>query len=112
MCIRDSIKPIAHVYGGLDLAVLGQDAESAEADALRQAREWLSDLKERHGVADADATAIVGVPALEIKGDADAKHADLIVTGSHGRHGIGRVLGSTANGVLHAAPCDVLVVRI
>ena len=38
--------------------------------------------------------------------------ADLIVLGSHGRHGIQLLLGSTANGVLHHADCDVLAVRI
>lgn len=37
--------------------------------------------------------------------------ADLIIVGSHGRHGVGLLLGSTANGVLHNAPCDVLAIR-
>ncbi|TQV70169.1 universal stress protein [Exilibacterium tricleocarpae] len=37
---------------------------------------------------------------------------DLIVLGSHGRHGIQLLLGSTANGVLHHAECDVLAVRV
>ncbi len=37
---------------------------------------------------------------------------DLIVLGSHGRHGLSLLLGSTANGVLHRAKCDVLAVRI
>lgn len=37
---------------------------------------------------------------------------DLIVLGSHGRHGIRLLLGSTANGVLHGAHCDVLAVRL
>ncbi len=37
---------------------------------------------------------------------------DLIVTGSHGRHGLGLLLGSTATAILHGAPCDVFVVRI
>ena len=43
-----------------------------------------------------------------------AKELDtnLIVIGSHGREGIQRLLGSTANAVLHGAPCDVLAVRI
>lgn len=36
---------------------------------------------------------------------------DLIVVGSHGRHGLDRLMGSTANAVLHRAKCDVLVVR-
>ncbi len=55
----------------------------------------------------------IGRPALEIKAFAEQIGADLIVIGSHGRHGIaGLVLGSTANGVLHESPCDVLTVRI
>jgi universal stress protein A len=32
--------------------------------------------------------------------------------GSHGRHGFALLLGSTANGVLHHATCDVLAVRL
>ena len=38
--------------------------------------------------------------------------ADIIVVGSHGRHGLALLLGSTANGVLHGASCDVLAVRV
>ena len=38
-------------------------------------------------------------------------NADLIVVGSHGRGFWGRLLGSVSNGVLHHAPCSVLVVR-
>jgi len=34
------------------------------------------------------------------------------VVGSHGRHGLALLLGSTANGVLHGASCDVLAVRV
>ena len=37
---------------------------------------------------------------------------DLIVIGGHGRHGLALLLGSTANAVLHGAPCDGLAVRI
>lgn len=55
----------------------------------------------------------IGRPAIEIKAHAGKIGADLIVIGSHGRHGwSGVMLGSTANGVLHDAPCDVLTVRI
>ena len=38
--------------------------------------------------------------------------ANLIVVGSHGRHGLALIFGSTANGVLHGAGCDVLAVRV
>ena len=48
----------------------------------------------------------------EIVGFAKEHKTDLIVVGSHGRHGLGAMLGSVVNGVLHGAPCDVLVVRM
>ena len=48
----------------------------------------------------------------EILVTAKNQGVDLIVIGSHGRHGIKLLLGSTANGVLHRAECDVLAVRI
>lgn len=37
--------------------------------------------------------------------------ADLVVTGTHGRSGLKALLGSVAEGVVHLAPCEVLVVR-
>ena len=50
--------------------------------------------------------------APQLGGVADEAGADLIVVGSHGRHGLALLLGSTANGVLHGAMCDVLAVRV
>ena len=53
-----------------------------------------------------------GTPKNEISACAEEIKADLILIGSHGKHGIGLVVGSTANGVLHTAQCDVLTVRV
>ena len=52
-----------------------------------------------------------GNPKRSIVSWAREKGVDLIVTGSHGRHGIERLLGSVSTSVLHHAPCDVLIVR-
>ncbi|MDH3608724.1 MAG: universal stress protein [Gammaproteobacteria bacterium] len=38
-------------------------------------------------------------------------NADLIVVGSHGRHGLARLLGSSANAIVNGAECDVLLLR-
>ncbi|NJD07413.1 MAG: universal stress protein [Methylococcaceae bacterium] len=54
----------------------------------------------------------VGSPKHEIIRVAEENAVDLIVVGSHGRHGIGLLLGSTASSVLHHAKCDVLAVRL
>ncbi len=53
-----------------------------------------------------------GVPKQEIIDIAEREQADLIVVGSHGRHGLALLLGSTANAVLHHALCDVMAVRL
>jgi nucleotide-binding universal stress UspA family protein len=49
------------------------------------------------------------VAIVQLAGDIQA---DLVVIGTHGRHGIARfLLGSVAAGVVRLAPCPVLVVR-
>jgi len=53
----------------------------------------------------------IGRPADTIHQLGEKMSCDLIVIGSHGRHGLGLLLGSTANAVLHGAKCDVLAVR-
>ena len=42
---------------------------------------------------------------------AEEQRPDLIVVASHSRHGINAILGSTAYGVTHHAPCDVMTIR-
>jgi universal stress protein A len=48
----------------------------------------------------------------EIVSIAQDNQVDLIIIGSHGKHGLALLLGSTANSVLHHARCDVLAVRL
>ncbi|MBV9242789.1 MAG: universal stress protein [Acidobacteria bacterium] len=52
-----------------------------------------------------------GSPEQQIVERAEEWGAHLIVVGSHGRGFWGRLLGSVSNGVVHHAPCSVLVVR-
>ncbi len=72
----------------------------------------LTKLAGKLGLDGAQRVVRLGVPKHTILDVAEENKADLIVLGSHGRHGIGRLLGSTADGVLHHADCDVLAVRI
>ncbi len=53
-----------------------------------------------------------GVPGQEIVRLAEQEQIDLIIVGSHGRHGLALLLGSTASNVLHHAKCDVLAIRL
>lgn len=59
------------------------------------------------------ALALTGPAADVIAKAAQESRAELVVVGTHGRTGLARLtLGSTAEAVLHSAPCSVLVVRL
>jgi len=87
--------------------------ELPDETLLRESREALGQLARRLDMESA-ALWVVSAPSTKegILGAAKEHGADLIVVGSHGRHGLALLLGSTANAVLHGAPCDVLAVRI
>jgi nucleotide-binding universal stress UspA family protein len=56
--------------------------------------------------------AVAGAPSERIVALATTVDADLIVLGTHSRHGLGRLLlGSVAQEVLRRAPCGVFVIR-
>lgn len=63
-------------------------------------------------VAQVNRWMIWGAPKQEIVLLAERERIDLIVVGSHGRHGLALLLGSTANSVLHYAGCDVMAIRL
>ncbi len=79
---------------------------------LELADKRLQELSEKHDIADSERFVSQGSTKREILRIAEEQGVDLIVIGSHGREGIQLLLGSTANAVLHGAPCDVLAVRI
>ncbi len=83
-----------------------------ETQLFNSARARLAKLAELTGApATAEQLVELGSTKVEILRIAEARGVDLIVIGSHGRHGWARVLGSTANAVMHGASCDVLAVR-
>ncbi|WP_116140471.1 universal stress protein [Trinickia diaoshuihuensis] len=91
-----------------------QGADAAQVDAATAALDEARDLLREHGVAGA-------ARALDAYGDgiadvlaraADECEADLVVMGTHGRHGMRRVLlGSVAEALLRKAHTPVLLVR-
>lgn len=79
---------------------------------VEQAEGRLKNMVEQHKLNNHSTQVEVGTPKREIVRVAEEQDVDLIIIGSHGRHGLQLLLGSTANGVLHLAPCDVLAVRV
>lgn len=87
-------------------------SEDTGYDLLEAEKTKLMELGKRLAVDDDNQWLVWGVPNQEITQIAKQEKVDLIVVGSHGRHGIALLLGSTANSILHHAHCDVLAVRL
>jgi universal stress protein A len=106
------MRPITDFYINL-YSILEDDAGiGIESQAIKHATAWVADLATRNGIDASAVNVIIGTPAVEIRRMAEELDADLIVLGTHGRHGLELMLGSTANAVLHGAPCDVLAVKV
>ncbi len=91
---------------------LGNVPEMLREDQFKETHGKLGELAGKYDLSKEGHLVAVGRPANEIHKAAQEQAADLIVVGSHGRHGIQLVLGSTSNAVLHGATCDVLAVRL
>lgn len=76
------------------------------------ARERLEGIARQLDHAPTEVRVTTGPPKGGILSVAREYEADLIVIGNHGVHGLEVLLGSTANAVLHAAPCDILAVKV
>lgn len=94
-------------YDVLPTLPAGYEQELIESSEAR-----LNALAQSQGVSQGNCHVGVGATKAGIIAKAEEIGADLIVVGSHGRHGLSLLLGSTANAVLHSAPCDLLAVRI
>lgn len=102
------IEPLSFAYGG-DIPI---DFSTIQEEIQQQAEAQLRGLCSRLSIEPERLHIALGRPENEIHLLADNLKADLIIVGSHGRHGLALLLGSTANGVLHGAKCDVLAMRV
>jgi universal stress protein A len=83
-----------------------------EDTLFKSATKQMHKLGKKYGIPEKNQVIKFGSAKVAILEEAENKKVDLIMLGSHGRHGINLLLGSTANAVIHAAKCDVFAVRI
>lgn len=102
------IEPLSFAYGGdvpMDLTAIQTQLDEHAQSKMESYRKQLEyPVKQCHVVS--------GHTETEVHRVADENQCDLIIVGSHGRHGLALLLGSTANGILHGAKCDVLAIRV
>lgn len=105
--VLDNIPMPDTAYGTIIPLYENSSYELLEAEKFR-----LMQLGDRLDVDPAHRWMVWGVPGQEIVRIAELEQVDLIIVGSHGRHGLALLLGSTANKVLHHATCDVMAIRL
>lgn len=108
LTVAHVVEPLAFAYGG-DVPL---DMSEAQTIVEEQANLRLNKLLDEHDIHAQLRLVSIGQTSSEIHRLAKEHEADLIVVGSHGRHGLALLFGSTANGVLHGAECDVLAIRV
>ncbi|MCX7090096.1 MAG: universal stress protein [Legionellales bacterium] len=82
-----------------------------EVSIREQAEKELSALAEKLDVDAKHQLLEFGSIKNEVLRVAQEHKIELIVTGSHGKHGLALLLGSTAEAILHGAECDIMIVR-
>lgn len=79
---------------------------------MQEAADRLGHFADSYGIDDENVFEVAGNVAHRVRNLAAKIGADLVVVGTHGKHGLQLLTGSTANAMLHGARCDVLAVRV
>lgn len=83
-----------------------------EGELVERARQRLKELAQSLSLSNSRQLIETGGIKTEIIRAAQRLKSDLIVLGSRERHGLAILLNFTEDTILHAAPCDVLAVRL
>jgi universal stress protein A len=107
---------LLHVVEHLPMSYSGDlilpDDFDLEQELVEVAKKQMTALGDRLRVPHEDRHVEIGTTGRTILRLSAELKVDLIILGSHGRHGLAALLGSTARTVLNGADCDVLAVRI
>ena len=106
---------LLHVVEYVPVEPMGEallPAVQIEAELAERATTQIAELADRLGLGGAERLVLTGNIKAEVVRVAQERRCDLIVIGSRERHGVSILFNFTEDTVLHAAPCDVLAVRL
>jgi universal stress protein A len=106
---------LLHVVEYVPVEPMGEallPAVQIEGELVERARVRIAELAAKVGLEHCERLVNTGSIKAEVVRVAQARATDLIVIGSRERHGVSILFNFTEDTVLHAAPCDVLAVRL
>lgn len=106
---------LMHVVEYVPVEPMGEallPAVNIEEELVAGARTRIAEMATSAGLDAAERRVIAGTIKSELLRAAREWPADLVVLGSRERHGLALIVNLTEDAVLHAAPCDVLAVRL
>jgi universal stress protein A len=106
---------LLHVVEYVPVEPMGEallPAVQIEGELVERAKTRLAELSAKLALNHCDSLIRTGNIKSEVVRIAQERGADLIVIGSRERHGVSILFNFTEDTVLHAAPCDVLAVRL
>ena len=106
---------LLHVVEYVPVEPMGEallPAVQIEAELAERATTQIAELANRLSLGAAERLVLTGNIKSEVVRVAQERRCDLIVIGSRERLGVSILFNFTEDTVLHAAPCDVLAVRL
>ena len=106
---------LLHVVEYVPVEPMGEallPAVQIEGELVERARLRIAEIAARLGLDHCERLVNTGNIKTEVVRIAQTRAIDLIVIGSRERHGVSILFNFTEDTVLHAAPCDVLAVRL
>jgi universal stress protein A len=106
---------LLHVVEYVPVEPMGEallPAVQIEGELVERANKRIGELASRMGLTGCEKLVLTGNIKTEVVRVAREHGIDLIVIGSRERHGMSILFNFTEDTVLHAAPCDVLAVRL
>ena len=106
---------LLHVVEYVPVEPMGEallPAVQIEGELVERAKLRIAELAAKLGLDHCERLVQTGNIKAEVVRIAQTRAIDLIVIGSRERHGVSILFNFTEDTVLHAAPCDVLAVRL
>ncbi len=112
LSLINAVEHIVFQSGDTDGVIVPYDYLKEDQLLFDSAETRLKRLAESIDWPDLQYKVLWGTPKSAVLSYAEAQNVDLVVVGSHGRHGLARLMGSTATGLVNNVRCDVTVVKI